>query len=127
MTKFIDLLSESEEKKLTRKLGYTPYGNGFRQGQETYHSEGYKIYHTWDHDYMSSKDYDDEYLFISDYDVRCSHRQEGLKILFSFMYNRFGDEWANKAIKHLTGKKAKNSVKYIQSLIMKSKTKNENA
>ena len=127
MTHFIDLLSDADEKTLRKKLGYSPYGNGFRRGDEIYYSEGYKVYHSWDHDYMSSKDYDDTYLFISDYDVRgCFNRQEGLKILFSFMYNKFDKKWANKAIKYLTSKKAKRSVQYIQSLMNQSKIKNEN-
>ena len=122
MTHFIDLLSEPEEKILTRKLGYSPYGDGFRRGEEIYHTEGYKIYHSWNHDYMSSKDYDDTYLCISDYDVKCSYnRQERLNSLFSFMYDKYGNEWATKAIAYLTGKKAKRSTQYIQSLVNQSK------
>ncbi len=127
MTQFIDLLSELDEQKLTRMLGYYTYGDGFRRGEEIYHSEGYKIYHSWNHDHSSSKDYDDTYLCISDYDVKCYYnRQERLKTLFSFMYDKFGDEWANKAVKYLTGKKAKHSTQYVQSLINQSKTENEN-
>lgn len=117
MTIYIDQLTKEEENILTRKLGYSPYGDGFRRGEEIYHSEGYKIYHSWNHDYMSSKDYDDTYLCISDYDVKCSYnRQERLNTLFSFMYDKFGEEWANKAEKYLTGKKAKHSVEFVQSL-----------
>ena len=37
------------------------------------------------------------------------------------MFNKFGIEWAEKAIKYLTGKKAVARVRYIKKLI---KTKN---
>ena len=76
---------------------------------------------------MSSKDYDDVYLCVSDYDVRCSFkRPEKLQTLFSFMYDKFGDDWANKAIKYLTGKKASRSVQYIKELVSTKKTNLEN-
>lgn len=127
MTFYIDQLSQRESDILTRKLGYSPYGDCVGRGHETYHCEGYKTFHSWNHSYISSKDYDDIYLCISDYDVKGHYnRQEKLKILFSYMYDKFGNEWANKAIKHLTGKKAMKSVQYIQMLMNKEKiNKNE--
>lgn len=119
MTKYIDLLSDNEENLLLHKLDYSPYNEGFRRGNETYHSEGYKIYHSFNHDYSSSKDYDDTYLLVSDYDVKCPNRKEKLKVLYCFMFDKFGEEWAQKAIKYLTGKKAKNSVQFIEDLVGK--------
>ena len=124
MTKHIDQLSESEEILLLQKLEYSPYNDGFRRGSESYHSEGYKIYHSFNHNYSSSKDYDDVYLCVSDYDVRSFNRQEKLKILYSFMYDKFGEEWAYKAIKYLTGKKAMKSVEFIKSLLNNQKDLN---
>ena len=122
MTKYIDQLSENEEILLLQKLEYSPYNDGFRRGAESYHSEGYKIYHSFNHNYNSSKDYDDVYLCVSDYDVKSYNRQEKLKTLYTFMYDKFGEEWAIGAIKHLTGKKAMKSVQFIENLINNQKS-----
>ena len=117
MTKYIDLLSEHEESLLLSKLGYSRYSDGFRSGSSAYYSEGYKIYRTYNHDYSSSKDYDDEIMYVSDFDVKYYNRKEKLETLYSFMYEKFGDEWAEKAIKYLNGKKAKTSVQFIENLV----------
>ena len=117
MTYFIDKLSDEEEISLLHKLNYSACNEGFRRGSETYHSEGYKIYHSFNHNYVNSKDYDDTYLSINDYDVRSYNREEKIKILYSFMFDNFGKEWAYKAIKYLKGKKAMARVRYIEQLI----------
>jgi len=121
MTNYIDKLSDEEEILLLQQLDYSAYNEGFRRGSETYHSEGYKIYHSFNHNYTNSKDYDDIYLYVNDYDVRSYNRQEKLKILYDFMFSKFGVEWANKAIKYLAGKKAINRVEYIQQLLSREK------
>ena len=117
MTNYIDQLTEKEEKLLLKKLEFIQHSKELGKGNETHHSEGYKVYHTWNHNYYSSKDYVDNYLYISDYDIICHNRSENLKTFFTFMFNKFGEEWANEAIKYLSDKKAKKCVKFIENLI----------
>lgn len=119
MTKYIDLLSEQEERTLLSKLGFSSYSDGFRKGNLVCYSNGYKIHRTYNHDYSSSKDYDEEIICVSDFDVKYYNRKEKLETLYSFMYEKFGDEWAEKAIKYLNGKKAKSSVQFIENLVSK--------
>lgn len=128
MTNFIDRLTKEEMGDLLDEFGFQPYSDSFRKGTHCYSEAGYKVYHTWNHDYISSKDYDDEYIYISDFDVKyCwGDKAENNKTLYSFMFNKFGEEWADKAIKYLTYKKATNKVAFVQSLIENAKVETPN-
>lgn len=117
MTHYIDQLTKDEENLLKSQLGFSSFRDGFRKGEKIYYAGGYKIYYSYNHDYMSSADYVDDYLAVSDYNVKCvGDRQTNLQTLFAFMYDKFGEEWANKAVKYLSGKKAKRSVEFVQGL-----------
>lgn len=118
MTNYIDQLSAEEEKALLASLHYNPRSNGFRTGHQTYYQNGYKVYHTWDHDYSSSKDYDDEFIFVSDFDVRSDlgRNAKYVSILFSFMYNKFHSQWAEDAIKYYKNRAKENNISYSQTI-----------
>lgn len=127
MTNFIDRLTKEEMDNLLDQLSFKPYCDGFRKGTHSYSEDGYKVYHTWDHDYSSSKDYDDEYMCISDFDVkRWGNCGQLDKILYSFMLKKFSDEWANKAVKYFTGKKAVNKVKIVENMLKNLKYESQN-
>lgn len=108
MTEFIDLLTDHEETILTEWLGYRSYPKGFRQGNEISYSNDreYKRYHSWNEDYSSKKDYDAYSLTLSDFDRKTySGDKEISDCLFLFMYGKFGDKWALKAIEYFAGNK----------------------
>ena len=48
------------------------------------------------------------------------------KILYTFMLNKFSDEWANKAIKYFTGKKAVLKVKIVENMLRNLKYESQN-
>ena len=128
MTNFINKLTAEERGDLLYELGFQLYGEGERQGTNVYSRDGYKVYHTWNRNYMSSKDYDEETIKVSDFDVRyCwGDKDENNKTLYNFMFNKFGQEWADKAIKYFTGKKAVAKVRLIESLVENAKTETQN-
>ena len=123
MTEFIDRLTKEEMGDLLNKFGFQPYGNGFRKGTQISTREGYKSYHTWNHDYYSSKDYDDEYIYISDFDVKYwwGDKDRNNKTLWNFMFNKFGKEWANAAIQHFANKNIL-KVEFIENLLDNEKS-----
>ena len=118
MTNFVDRLTKEDENKLLKELRFYCFGDGDFKGTNITKSGGYKVYYTWNHDYSSSKDYVDEYIYISDFDVKtCYDKEFACNALWNFMFNRFGEEWANEAIKHFGNKKAVKKVKCIEGLL----------
>ena len=117
MTNYIDQLSEKEEKLLLDALYYSPYQNGFRTGNETYYENGYKVFHSFDHDYSSSKDYDDTYIYISDFDLKSNFcRTPRLQTFYSFMLSKFGKDWAEKAIEYFKEESKKQNQTFVDSI-----------
>ena len=122
MTNFVDKLTKEEENKLLKDLRFYYCGDGDFRGTSITKRDGYKVYHTGDHNYSSSKDYIDEYIYISDFDVKTYYDKEfACNALWNFMFNRFGEEWASEAIKYFTNKKAVKKVAFIESLLGNSK------
>ena len=133
MTNYIDSLSKKDEKILLEKFGYNPYSNDFRKGHETYYKDGYKVYHTWDHDYSSSKDYDDDFIYVNDYEVKSYFNGAyRLEAFYSFMFAKFHEEWAEKAFKYFQQQAEEKAMaeyieksRYLENLIKQTNTKPE--
>ena len=126
MTEFIERLTKEEESDLLSELGYFPYDNDFCQGNKSYKKNGYIVYHTWNHNYSGSKDYDEDYIKISDFDIKSWGDIDAYnQTLFKFMFKKFDEEWANKAIKFFKGKKATAKVRFIETLIKNSKVETQ--
>ena len=118
MTKdFIDKLSDKQLGELMRRCHFRTYCDGFRQGTDKFHQDGYLVIHTYDRDYASSKDYDEEKLYLADYDVKhWLKREEYLPIHHKFMIENFGDKWVEKAVSHFEKRKAPKRIALIMQL-----------
>ncbi len=88
---FLKQLSKKELKDLAFNMGLTYRTNGFRTGfsVKLIHSndgEGYVSASSWDHDYSSSKDYDDDYIQFNDHEVMIGRGED---VLIDSLKKRF--------------------------------------
>lgn len=94
--KYINKLTKKQESLLLKKLSFRMRDNGFLRGSEKIINNDSIAFHTWDHNYRNPIDYDEDCMYIGDFEVKC-HFCEDLNtvILRKYLYSIFGEEYKN--------------------------------
>ena len=128
MVEFLSKYSQEQILNIVASAGFRLY-SGFRKGTSFYtqsDEDGVSyVVHTYDHDYSYSKDYDDEYITINDYEIKSYYSESVLtnQKYWRFMYKQHGEAYIKKTIAYFTKKGDVESVNYLVSLLAGTKPK----
>ena len=104
--KYVNRLTREQEKELLELMHFSMFQTGFCRGSERYVTSDEIVFHSYDHDHRSSKDYEDYYLYLGDFEVkRTLYPKDHTKDLRKYLYNLFGEEYKEDLKLHLQAKK----------------------
>lgn len=131
MVEFLSKYSEEQILNIISSAGFRLY-SGFRKGTSLYTQQDENgvnyVVHTYDHDYSYSKDYDDEYITINDYEIKSYYGTSDStnQKYWRFMYKQHGEAYIKKAVAYFTKKGDVKSVNYLVALLAGTNQKQAN-
>ena len=118
--KYINRLIKSQEGKLLNLLNFEVQSDGFCRGTEKIVKDDVVKFHSWNHDYGSSKDYVDDYISFNDFEVvSCLfdiNRDDYTLILREYLSSLFGEQYKSDLKNYLNKKKEEINNKAIKNM-----------